>query len=66
MSDLVERLRLLHIGIIGTKTGKLCNEAADEIERLTADMKELRDEIIPHWSKREAIIFIDEALEDKS
>lgn len=36
--------------------------ARQRLIELTEALKELRDEIIPNWSKREAIAFIDETL----
>ena len=81
MSDLIERLRQasLHEDSIEEeaiaeierlearclKLYKANEKQYESIAKLQAVLVELRDEIIPHWSKREAISAINEALEDK-
>ena len=43
MSDLIERLRGWPLSVNGPHTDKLCDEAADEIERLRAVLKPFAD-----------------------
>jgi len=75
MMGLIERLQDLHKQATTERShfyvAKTCLLAIDEIERLQsrvaeleALLVELRDETIPHWSKRTAIADIDDALRE--
>jgi len=56
----------VELGLMVTVTEESIFEYEDRIEELEAALQELRDEIVPNWSKREAVDFINKALgEDK-